>query len=444
MSGQKIHKPRPVSGFPEWLPEHRAVELAWMDKIRAVFESYGFCSIETPAVEEIDALTAKGGETEKEIYTLARLHAEPGEEKESRLALHFDLTVPLARYTAQHFNELNFPFKRYQIQKSWRGERPQKGRFREFYQCDIDVVNVDSLPLHFDAELPAVLFEAYQALGIPPVELHISNRKIIIGYLQGLGIADIPAVTRTLDKLDKIGADKVAAILAEELKGDTALAKKCLDIVQIKTADARFADALPPGNDLFSEGVRELQFVIDNLQHLPRGSVVANLGIIRGLDYYTGTVLEARLQGKALAVGGGGRYDDLAGSFIGQKLPGIGVSIGLTRLFALMLEEGLIQPGPKSPTHVLVVLPDEARRAEAATVANALRGKGYNVELFHSDTKVKKQLAYAEKKNIPWVWFPPFTDGQPHEAKNMATGEQKPANIESVPPCDKNAIMLFA
>ena len=430
MSDHKIYKPKQISGFPEWLPEHRAVELEWLDKIRTVFESYGFCNIETPAVEEIDALTAKGGETEKEIYTLTRLHAEEGD-KEARLALHFDLTVPMARYVAQHFGALSFPFKRYQMQKSWRGERPQKGRYREFYQCDIDVVNIDDLPLHFDAELPAVLFEAYQKLGIPPVELRISNRKIIMGYLAGLGINDPGVVTRTLDKLDKVGADGVLKMLSAAGVPDN-VAQKALAFVNIKTTDSGFAEqvqALGVTSELLTQGISELKFVTDNLSHLPKGSIVADLGIIRGLDYYTGTVLEARFRdGDPMAIGGGGRYDDLAGSFIHQKLPGIGVSIGLTRLFGLLMDRGLIQPGAKSPTQVLVVLPEEARRVEAAATAQTLRGRGYNVELYHSDTKIKKQLAYAEKKGIPYVWFPPFKDGQPHEIKNMLNGEQAQAD----------------
>ncbi len=433
MSDHKIHKPKAVSGFPEWLPEYRAVELEWMDKIRRVFESYGFCNIETPAVEEIDALLAKGGDTEKEIYTLTRLHAEEGD-KEARLALHFDLTVPMARYVAQHFGDLTFPFKRYQMQKSWRGERPQKGRYREFYQCDIDVVNIDDLPLHFDAELPAVLFEAYEALGIPPVQLRLNNRKIVMGYLQGLGVNDAGVVTRILDKLDKIGPDGVLKMLAAA-GVPTEVAQKSLAFVNIKTNDSSFVEqvkALGVENDLLTTGLNELKFVTDNLSHLPQGGMVADLGIIRGLDYYTGTVLEARFrEGDPMAIGGGGRYDDLAGSFIHQKLPGVGLSIGLTRLFGLLMDKGLIQPGRKAPTDVLVVLPDEARRAEAALVAQTLRKKGLNVEMFHSDAKIKRQLAYAEKKGIPYIWFPPFKDGQPHEVKNMANGEQTQADAAS-------------
>lgn len=438
----KVYKPKPVSGFPEWLPEYRAVELAWLDKIRAVFESYGFCNIETPSVEEIEALSAKAGETEKEIYTLTRLQADEGESKEARLALHFDLTVPMARYVAQHFGQLVFPFKRYQMQKSWRGERPQKGRYREFYQCDIDVVNIDDLPLHFDAELPAVLFEAYQALGIPPVELRISNRKMLVGYLQGLGVNDTAVVTRALDKLDKIGADGVLKTLADDGIPE-GIAQKALAFVQIKTPDSSFADqvrALGVSNDLMQQGLDELTFVTDNLKHLHGNGMVADLGIIRGLDYYTGTVLEARFRADpvhwpkgapALSIGGGGRYDDLAGSFINQKLPGIGVSIGLTRLFGLLMDQGKITAGSKSPADVLVVLPDEARRAEATETARLLRSRGFKVEMYHRDAKIKNQIAYAEKKGIGHVWFPPFKDGQSHEVKNMASGEQAEADAAS-------------
>lgn len=427
MSDHKVHKPRPVSGFPEWLPEQRAVELEWLDKIRATFESYGFCSIETPSVEEIDILHAKvGDDTKKEIYTLTRLNAEEGDE--ARLALHFDLTVPMARYVAQHFGELTFPFKRYQIQKSWRGERPQKGRFREFYQCDIDVINIDTLPLHFDAELPAVMYEAYAKLNIPAVELRVSNRKIVTGYLQGLGLNNLGDVTRTLDKLDKIGADGVIKSLAA-FGIDESMARKCLAIAEIKTTDDSFAErlaALGVQNDALSEGVKELQFVMQNLSHLPKGAVKVDLGIIRGLDYYTGTILEAYFKDYTFgAIGSGGRYDDLAGAYINRKLPGIGISIGLTRLFSKLLDEKIIQVGAKTPTQILVVLPEESRRAEAAATAQTLRARGYNVELYHSDAKLKNQLAYAEKKGIPFVWFPPFKDGQPHEIKNMATGEQK-------------------
>lgn len=432
MKEQKIYRPRPVSGFPEWLPEEKMVEQQWMDKIRAVFESYGFAPVETPSAEEIDVLLAKGGDTDKEIYTLTRLQAEEGDEHDARLALHFDLTVPFARYAAMRFNDLTFPFKRYQIQRVWRGERPQKGRFREFYQCDIDVVNIDALPLHFDAEMPAIMFEAYQQLDIPPVEIRLSNRKILIGYLKGLGISDevMLETTRTLDRLHKIGADAVVKMLYAECDLDTATAQKALALAEIRTTDASFAEqvrALGIEHDLLDEGLEELVFVMDNLKHLPEGAVVVDLSIVRGLDYYTGTILEVYFVDDPGfgAVGSGGRYDDLAGSYINKNLPGIGVSIGLTRLFSKMLDEGKLDTWRKCPTDILVVLPDEDRRAVAADAANRLRKRGFRVELFPSASKLKRQLGYAEKKNIPFVWFPPFKDGKAHEVKDMTSGEQK-------------------
>lgn len=431
----KIYKPKAISGYAEWLPEHRMIEQQWTDKIREVFESYGFCNIETPSVEELDVLLAKG-ETDKEIYTLTRLQADEDEDKEARLGLHFDLTVPFARYTAQHFNDLVFPFKRYQIQRSWRGERPQKGRYREFYQCDIDVINIDQLPLHFDAEIPAIMYAAYSALDIPPVELRISNRKILIGYLTALEIEDITTTTRTLDKLDKIGAEGVIQILTEEVGLDRDLAQKCLALAEIKTNNASFVDkakALGVENEIMSEGLDELKFVMDNLTHLPDDAIKVDLSIVRGFDYYTGTILEAYLKGVDYgAIGSGGRYDDLAGSFINKKLPGIGVSIGLTRLFAFLMDNGHFDStaNAKSPADILIVLPDEDKRSLALKTAEKLRMRGFKVEMFHAASKLKRQLAYAEKKGIPYVWFPPFKDGQAHEVKNMATGEQKHSDAE--------------
>ncbi|MEZ0226256.1 MAG: ATP phosphoribosyltransferase regulatory subunit, partial [Alphaproteobacteria bacterium] len=237
--------------------------------------------------------------------------------------------------------------------------------------------------------------------------------------------------TRTLDKLDKIGPEGVTKTLHGHGVPE-ATAQKCLAIAEIKSNDDSFVDrleALGVKHEILNQGVDELKFVVQNLSHLPKGAVKVDLSIIRGFDYYTGTILEAYLKGTDFgAVGSGGRYDDLAGSFIHQKLPGIGVSIGITRLFSKMMDEGLLKAGAKSPTQVLVVLPEEARREEASATAQTLRSRGYNVELYHSDTKIKKQLAYAEKKGIPYVWFPPFKDGQPHEIKNMTSGEQAQAD----------------
>ncbi len=439
MAEDRIVKPVAISGFPEWLPEVRLVEQQWLDRIRATFESYGFCSLETPSIEALEVLMAKG-ETSQEVYTLSRLQGGPPNSSgdDSRLGLHFDLTVPLARYVAQHFNDLVFPFKRYQIQRVWRGERPQEGRFREFTQCDIDVINSDHVPLHFDAELPRIIHEVLTDL-LPPsgagaaFALGINNRKVLQGFYSGLGIADPLGVIRIADKLAKIGPDAVGKLLADELGLDAKQVTACLDLAQIRGTDASVAAdiaALGSGGALLDEGLAELAFVLDALADLPAGSIVADLSIARGLDYYTGTVYEGTLTGAPGfgSICSGGRYDNLAGSFIRRDLPGIGMSIGLTRVFAKLVADGTIGGGAKSPSHVLVVIPSEDRRAEALATATGLRRRGFNVETYHAADKLAKQLKYAARKQIPYVWFPPFEAGQAHEVKDMAAGEQSAAD----------------
>lgn len=420
-----------VSGFVEWLPEQRLVELQWMDEIRRTFESYGFCSIETPSVEEIEALLAKG-ETDKEIYVIKRLQEdeEPGD---ARLGLHYDLTVPLARYVAEHYNDLVFPFKRYQIQRAWRGERPQEGRYREFYQCDIDVINNNSVPLHFDAEMPAIVYEIFKRLGIESFQMHISNRKVLEGYFQGLGIQETIPVIRIVDKLDKIGRAGVLSQLQEQVGLPAELAERCLAIGNICTPDLSFREqvlALGVQSALLEEGLDELTFVMNELSAVPDGVMLADLAIARGLDYYTGTVYEGKLAEFPAfgTVCSGGRYENLAGTFINRQLPGVGISIGLTRLFAKLLAEEKLQVGAKSPTQILVVFPAAERRAEAAQTARILRERGFNVEMYPAPIKQAQQLRYASRKGIPYVWFLPYGD-KGHEVKNMLTSEQ----IESAP-----------
>lgn len=416
----KVYKPKAISGFPEWLPEVRLVEQQWMDHIRRVFESYGYCNIETPSVEELDVLRAKG-EVDKEIYVLERLHKDDDDESEARLAMHFDQTVPLARYTAQHFNDLVFPFKRYQMQRVWRGERPQLGRQREFYQCDIDVIGIDSLPLHFDAEMPAVIYEALEGLNIGRIQIKISNRKILLGLLESMDIKDKITVTRSVDKLDKIGADGVIQNL--EVDG---LSKDQIDTV-MALVQSKDLTSIEPASEQMKEGLEELIFVMDQLKYLPEGAVVADLSIVRGLDYYTGTVYETNLLDIpefTSSVCSGGRFDDLASSYINKHLPGVGISIGFTRLFDVLYQNGHIKTGAKSPADVLVILPNKDQRALASETAQALRKRGLKVELYHAPQKLAKQLSYAEKKGINYVWFPPFDEGGKHEVKNLETKEQ--------------------
>jgi len=427
----KIIRPAPVSGFPEWLPAIRRAEQQWQDTARRVFERYGFCSIETPSVEALEVIAAKGV-VDKEIYVLNRLQADDEDKNEARLALHFDQTVPLARYVAQHFNDLVFPFKRYQMQRVWRGDRPQDGRFREFYQYDVDVIAVDNLSLHFDAEMPLIIYDLLRELGIEGVRLHISNRKILQGFMAGIGIADAAPVVRILDKLDKVGAKGVGDLLKQSGLLNTTQIEKCLGLAAIQESDANELQnkiaALDVSNEKLDGGVQELSFVLDYLKDLPPGAIIADCSIARGLDYYTGTVYEGRFIddpgfGSVVA---GGRYDDLASSYINKKLPGVGISLGATRLFSKFLKEGKLPALAPSPTQVLVILPSEELRGEAQSIAQKLRARDINAEVYHVPQKYDRQLAYANKKQIPYVWFP-----DSGTVKNMATGEQMDANTDS-------------
>lgn len=458
---KKIYKPSPVSGFPEWLPEVRIVEQQWLDHIRKVFESYGFCSIETPAVEELNVIGAKGEDVDKEIYVIERLHKDENDTKEARLALHFDQTVPFARYVAQHFNDLVFPFKRYQMQKVWRGERPQAGRMREFYQCDIDVINPDNLPIAFDAEMPAIIWEVLSSLpcynpetkkNVPlkeleNIQIRVSNRKILMGLMEVAGVQTTDMRTnilRIIDKREKLDYLDFEKLLKEEvaslsqingidifktiedflsrcetIKNRSSIAMQLKEISFYKEAED-FKE-----NELFQEGFKELSTVLDNLSHLPEGAVVADLSIVRGLDYYTGTVYETVFTEDPTygSICSGGRYDDLAGSYINKHLPGVGISIGFSRLFDRLRAQGKLPVSRKCPTDVLIIPPrDEADLPQMKDIETTLRRRGFNVEIAHGK-KMNKQMAYAEKKGIPYVWFP--EDGQ---VKDMNTGEQSPAD----------------
>lgn len=455
---KKIYKPKPISGYPEYLPEVRRVEQQWLDHIRRVFESYGFCNIETPAVEALDVIAAKGEDVDKEIYVLERLQADPDEKKEARsgeattgkykearLALHFDQTVPLARYVGQHFNDLIFPFKRYQMQKVWRGERPQAGRFREFTQCDIDVINVDALPLSFDAEMPAIVHKVLQGLDIPSFEIRISNRKILIGLLQAIGVSNVVEVTRIIDKLEKIGTNEVVnALIPLVDPDDFEKTDLILELAKItfsaSSGDGLLRDFIARNDviarsasdaaiQLLNEGIEELSFVMKQLSHLP--NVVADLSIVRGLDYYTGTVYETVFVDDPGygSICSGGRYDDLASSYINKKLPGVGISIGFSRLFAKMIPH--LETGRISPADVLVVLNSEDDRVLSAETAKTLRDRGFNVELYHAPQKFQKQIAYAEKKGISYLWMPPYRDTTYHEVKCLTTGQQEKADPET-------------
>src|SRR3954463_16549991 len=397
-------KVRPISGFPEWLPEQRIVEQRVVDGLRAKFELYGFAPVETRSVELLETLLAKG-ETDKEIYALRRLAGEDG--GDAGFGLHYDLTGPFARYAVQNYNELTFPFKRYQIQKAWRGERPQEGRYREFLQADIDVIERGSLALSFDAEILSAVHHALAAAPFPPVVIHVNNRKITEGFMRGLGIEDPVPVMRVLDKLDKVGPDGVRAMLDLPDR----LVDKLLQLVQTPLEEGT---GLGVSHELLDEGLEELRFVMQEAE----GAAVADMGVVRGFDYYTGTVYESVMQGHESlgAVCSGGRYDNLAAG-AREPLPGVGISIGVSRILGRLFGQALLPAGRRSPTVVLVARVG----APARDVLRDLRARGIPSEAYHEEAKLGKQMKYANEKGIPYVWLP-FEDG--HVVRDMATGDQ--------------------
>ncbi len=429
---KKFYKPKPISGFPEWTPEVRDIERQWLSSIAEIFERYGFVNIETPSVEEIAVLASKGEDIDKEVYGLQRLQADQESVNEPKMALHYDLTVPLARYVAQHFAELTFPFKRYQMQKVWRGDRPQRGRFREFVQCDIDVVDQGSVSLEFDAEFPMILHSLVEKLDIGNVVIGVSNRKILQGFYQGLGIEDdqIVQVIRTIDKIDKIGDEGVQAILAEEVKLPEEVINKCIALATIRETESSVTEkvlALGVDTLLLREGLKELDFVMERLHSLPKGSVVADLSIARGFDYYTGTVYEGRFVDYPdfPVILAGGRYDNLVSNFMSRSLPGVGISFGLTRVFAKLVQENRLPAGRKTPTQALVVVPDIAARDVARSIVDNLRQRGIPAEVYHEPTRLSKQLEYADRKDIPFVIIPDMDSPNTPQVKDMRTGSQE-------------------
>ena len=435
-------QPTPLSGFPEWLPAERAVEQGVTDALREVFELHGFASVETRAVEPLDQLLRKG-ETSKEVYLLRRLQADTDDEQadDSTLGLHFDLTVPFARYVLENAGKLHFPFRRYQIQKAWRGERPQEGRYREFTQADVDIVDRDSLSSHHEVEIAQVIAEAFARLPIPPVRLQVNNRKLIEGYYRGLGAADAFEVMRVVDKLDKLGPDGVADALESEQRLTAEQAKACLALAEISGTDAGFADrvrALGVSDPLLDEGLDELVRVLEGAGRLASDtfSVVADLSIARGLDYYTGTVYETRMQGfeRIGSVCSGGRYDALA-SDGRTTYPGVGISLGVTRTLGPLFQRGLLTASRSTPAAVLVALPSDDARTDCDAVATALRARGVPTEVSPTAAKYGKQIRYAERRGIPYVWFP--QDGGGHQVRDIRSGDQVDADPSAwVPPAD--------
>jgi histidyl-tRNA synthetase len=429
-------KVTPISGFPEYLPAERIVEQRFLDVIRETFELHGFSSVETRSIEPVDRLLGKGGDADKEIYAVSRL---AGDDEDARWGLHFDMTVPFARYVLENAGKLSFPFRRYQIQKAWRGERPQEGRYREFTQADIDVVDTGELSPHFEAEMPLVIADVFSRFPVGEFVIQVNNRKIPNGFYQGIGITDVVGTLRIVDKLDKVGPEKVKAMLVEAGATDEQ-ADRCLALADIRSEDLSFVEqvrALGVEHPLLEEGLESLAEVIrTGMAHAP-GRIVADLRIARGLDYYTGTVYETQFVGHESwgSFCSGGRYDALATD--GRNTyPGVGISIGVTRILGLLVGRGLVTASRSTPAAVLVALKDDDSREGAVAVATALRRRGIACEVAPSAARFGKQIRYAERRGIPFVWFPEAGESG-DEVKDIRSGEQLPADAEAwTPPAE--------
>ncbi|SHJ91788.1 histidyl-tRNA synthetase [Tessaracoccus bendigoensis DSM 12906] len=440
-------RPKPLSGFPEFLPAGRIAELAVLDVVSSTFELHGFAPIETRAVEPLEQLSRKG-EIDKEIYVVRRLHADAGDADE--LGLHFDLTVPFARYVLENAGHLAFPFRRYQIQKVWRGERPQEGRYREFTQADIDIVGQGALAAHHDVEIPLVAIDVFEKLrrdlGLPPVTLRVNNRKLSEGFYRGLGIDDPAAVLQRVDKYDKIGPAAVRELLISEAGLDEAQAAACVMLAGISAADESFVDdvrALGVEHELLDTGLAELAALIRVARNSAPDRVLVDLKIARGLDYYTGTVYETFLNGseKLGSVASGGRYDSLATD--GKTtFPGVGYSFGITRILAPLIGKGALTASRSVPSAVLVAVDNEEAREQAIDVARRLRARGIPVEVAPKADKFGKQIRYAERRGIPYVWF---GAGYDDSVKDIRSGEQTPASpSEWAPPIEDLGVTVHA
>jgi histidyl-tRNA synthetase len=425
-----MNKPTPLSGFPEFLPSQRTVEREVIATLSRVFELHGFGNIETRAVEPMDQLLRKG-DTSKEVYVLRRLQEEDNA-RDKGMGLHFDLTVPFARYVLENAGKLEFPFRRYQIQKVWRGERPQEGRFREFAQADIDIVGRDTLPFHHDVEVARVMLEALGKLTfLPGFTLQVNNRKLIQGFYAGLGAPDVEETMRLIDKLDKMPAEEVGKLLVSEAGLTDDQAAKCLELATITATDDSFVEkvrAMGVESELLDEGLTELATLITATAPLNTDSVrvVADLSIARGLDYYTGTVFETRLDGyESLgSICSGGRYDALA-SDGKTTYPGVGISLGVSRVLVPLVQKGVLDGDRKVPSTVLVAVNDEESRADADAAAQALRAHNVACEVSPNAAKFGKQIRFAERRGIPYVLF--ATEGG-YEIKDIRTGDQVPAD----------------
>ena len=420
-------KPRTLSGFMELLPGQQSQFERMLAALRQTYSLYGFTPLDTPVIESAEILLAKGGgETEKQIYRFTK--------GDSDLALRFDLTVPLAKYVALHYGELTFPFRRYQIGKVYRGERAQRGRFREFYQCDIDVIGDGKLDIANEAEIPAIIYQAFTSLGLERFKIRVNNRKILTGFyaMQGLE-SQAGDIMRTVDKLDKIGPDKVRALLIEQGVSEAA-AEEILSFIAI-TGDNPTVLAALEGyrgrHETFDQGLEELGQVVKYLAAfgVPEDHFAVDLTIARGLDYYTGTVYETVMldHPEIGSICSGGRYDNLAEYYTDKKLPGVGISIGLTRLFYVLGEQGYLNDQLVTAPADVLILPMTEDLTAAISFATQLRQAGVRAQVYGEQKKFKAKMSYADKLGIPYVAFlgeEEIAQGVV-KIKDMATGDQQ-------------------
>lgn len=420
--------PRTLSGFMELLPADQIKMEKMMETLRKSYSVYGFAPLDTPIIESAEVLLAKGGgETEKQIYRFNK--------GDSDLALRFDLTVPLAKFVAANYGSLTFPFRRYQIGKVYRGERAQRGRFREFYQADIDIIGDGKLDIINEAEIPAIIYRTFTALGLKGFKIKVNNRKLLNGFYSLAGMNEKAGdIMRTVDKLDKIGPNKVRQLLMDELHMFSHKADDVMDFMAISGTNAEVIAGLEryKGMDpLFDEGLEELKTVTKYLADfgVPEENFAIDLSIARGLDYYTGTVYETEMTAhpEIGSVCSGGRYDDLAGYYTDKKLPGVGISIGLTRLFYVLNEQGLLSDEIVSAPADALVIPMSDNLGYAIAAATALRDAGVRTQLYCEQKKFKAKMGYADKLGIPYVIL--IGDDEIAEnvvaVKDMATGVQQ-------------------
>lgn len=423
-------EPRTLPGFMELLPRDQIEFNRIKDIIRNTYEKYGFLPIDTPIIESSEVLLAKaGGETEKQIYRFNK--------GDTDLSLRFDLTVPLAKYVAKNYNDIAFPFRRYQIGKVYRGERTQRGRYREFYQCDIDIIDNENLNIINDAEIPSIIYNIFKEINFGKFTIRINNRKILSGFFEALGLSEkIIDILRIVDKIDKAGKDSVMEML-EEIGIENEKARKIIEFVTTKENVVSYLKSLDIENEAFIEGVQELEIVYKYMKSfgVPEEYYMIDLSIARGLDYYTGTVYETIVDEypELGSICSGGRYDNLAEFYTDKKLPGVGISIGLTRLFYVLNEYKLTQ-STKSSISEYLIIPMIEDLSYPIEVATKLRENGVNVEIYFDNKAMKKKMNYANKQSVPFVIIIGEDEVNQNKimVKNMVTGEQELKSVEDL------------